>query len=202
MTLVGFVLTSQLTILFHTLYIIIAIWMLWLIYNGIVNLKLINDRKDINLKLKEKSIEQKNENFKISNPIISEEVDIQQDKPNTQKNNDELFHRHFEKINALVVNESLYRNENLSIDDVAERIDMSVGYISKIIKKATHKNFPSWINEFRVADVKAMFVDDNFENYTTLSIGLEAGFKSKSAFYATFKKITGETPAKFRKNKS
>ena len=74
--------------------------------------------------------------------------------------------------------------------------------VSKIIKSATNKNFPIWINELRVAEVKAMFVDKDFDNYTTLSIGLEAGFKSKSAFYASFKKITGETPAKFRKKKS
>ncbi|MEM6806721.1 MAG: AraC family transcriptional regulator, partial [Bacteroidota bacterium] len=88
------------------------------------------------------------------------------------------------------------------IEDIASRINMSTGYVSKIIKQATKKSFPNWINEFRVAEVKAMFRDSGFNNYTTLSIGLEAGFKSKSAFYATFKKLTGETPAQFRKKKS
>ncbi len=115
------------------------------------------------------------------------------------KSNKEVLDKHFKKINSLMVSESLYRNEDLSIEDVAQQIEMSAGYLSKIIKKTTDKNFPVWINEFRVAEVKTMFADQEFNNYTTLSIGLEAGFKSKSAFYATFKKMTGETPAKFRK---
>lgn len=175
--------------------------MFWLIYNGIVNLKLIDDRKNISLKLQEKPIQNGHENVS-SGQTIAKEIPGNQYEQKPPKRNDELFDRHFTKIKALMTSELLYRNEDLSIDELAGRFEMSAGYISKIIKKATGKNFPTWINEFRVADAKTMFADKEFEQYTTLSIGLESGFKSKSAFYASFKNITGETPAKFRKKKS
>ncbi|MEL6252690.1 MAG: AraC family transcriptional regulator, partial [Bacteroidota bacterium] len=203
LTFSAYLISSALSSLVLSLYLSISFWMFWLIYNGIVNLKLIDDRKNINLKLQEKSLQKNPEVERISVAFQAGEAHGHQ-KTNSgkQKINTEVISSHFKKINHLIVAESLYRNEDLGIDDIAKRIDMSTGYVSKIIKGATQKNFPIWINEFRVEEAKAMFIDPDFNNYTTLSIGLEAGFKSKSAFYAAFKKVTGETPAKFRKKTS
>jgi len=203
LTFSGFLMSSDLSSLVLGLYLSISFWMFWLIYNGIVNLKLIDDRKDINLKLQGKSLQKSPEVERIGVAMqagvepVHEKVSSSKQKINAQ-----VISSHFEKINHMIVAESLYRNEDLGIEDVAKRIDMSTGYVSKIIKGATQKNFPIWINEFRVEEAKAMFIDPDFNNYTTLSIGLEAGFKSKSAFYAAFKKVTGESPAQFRKKTS
>lgn len=200
-TLGGLVMSSLFSTLINTLYIAISIWMFWMIYNGIVNLKLIDDRKAISQKLGIKPLKFKDVEDKYESVVSVES----EDSPNNNAAsslNLHLFDQHFKRLNKLMVLENLYRNEDLSIDDVARCIGMSAGYISKIIKNSANKNFSIWVNEFRVKEVKTMFGDNDFNHYTTLSIGLEAGFKSKSAFYATFKKITGETPAKFRKKKS
>jgi len=202
MTLGSYISSSSISILINTLYIFISIWLFWLIYNGIVNLKLIDDRKNINLKLEGKEIQKEPVFLQFKESTVVKEIYSKKQHNSKQKINNALLDSHFNNINSLIVSESLYRNENLSIEDVAHRVNMSTGYISKIVKEATKKNFPNWINEFRVAETKAMFLNKEFDNYTTLSIGLEAGFKSKSAFYATFKKITGDSPAKFRKKKS
>ncbi|MEM6806995.1 MAG: AraC family transcriptional regulator [Bacteroidota bacterium] len=203
LTFSGYLMGSALSSLVLALYLFISLWMFWLIYNGIVNLKLIDDRKNINLKLQRKSFQKSPEVERIGLAIrAGVEQGLEKVSGSKQKINTEVINGHFEKINHLIVSESLYRNEDLGIEDVAKRIDMSTGYVSKIIKGATQKNFPIWINEFRVEEAKAMFIDPDFNNYTTLSIGLEAGFKSKSAFYAAFKKVTGESPAKFRKKTS
>ncbi len=89
---------------------------------------------------------------------------------------------HFERIDSLVQTESLYRDENLSINDLSERVGMSPGYISQIIKSATNKNVPTWINELRVAEVKYMLSNQEFQNYTITAIGLEAGFNQNPHF--------------------
>lgn len=202
MMIFGYAADSVFPTLVLALYILISVWMFWLIYNGIVNLKLIKDRKEISQKIADKAIPRQ-VFMTMTAPIVSqpEPAPFKSQQPPT-KPNPALFDSHFLKINELVLSESLYRNENLGIEDLAGRMEMSTGYVSKIIKSALDKSFPLWINELRVAEVKAMFEEGDYHHYTTLSIGLEAGFKSKSAFYAAFKKITGESPAKFRKKKS
>ena len=45
-----------------------------------------------------------------------------------------------------------------------------------------------------------MLLDATFDQYSLVALGMEAGFKSKSAFYAAFKKQTNMTPAAFLKS--
>lgn len=188
---------TDLSFLITVLYIIVSAWLFWIIYNGIVNMNLILDRNAIHKKLQSKSF--RNE-VKIKHRDSIHESIIDNTKENIPKS--EKLNLHFEKINELVYKENLFLNEDLGIDDIAEKIGFSSGYVSQIIKNATNKNFTSWINDFRISSVKKMLLNQEFDNYTTLAIGLEAGFKSKSSFYATFKKHTGLTPANFRKKKS
>ncbi|NJN50097.1 MAG: AraC family transcriptional regulator [Polaribacter sp.] len=60
-------------------------------------------------------------------------------------------------------------------------------------------NFTDFINQFRVDFAKQMLGNKEFKNYTITAIGLEAGFNSKSSFYAIFKKFTNVTPLEFQK---
>ena len=94
--------------------------------------------------------------------------------------------------------EKLYRNPDLNRDVVAEKLNMSVGYLSQLITASTDSNFTSLINNYRVADVKRMLLNTDFDKYSIVAIGLEAGFKSKSSFYSVFKKKTGYTPNEFK----
>ncbi|MEM9328710.1 MAG: helix-turn-helix domain-containing protein, partial [Bacteroidota bacterium] len=84
-------------------------------------------------------------------------------------------------------------------DKVAEKLAISSSYLTVVIKEETGKSFTAFINQYRVRDVERMLHDNTFDNFDVLSIGLEAGFKSKSAYYSTFKNLTGITPAQFKK---
>ncbi|WP_282117328.1 helix-turn-helix domain-containing protein [Cellulophaga baltica] len=111
---------------------------------------------------------------------------------------------YFQEFTALMTVQKLYRNPELSRDLIAEKLNVSPGYLSQLISASVHSNFSSLINDYRISDAKQMLLDSDFDKYSIVAIGLEAGFKSKSTFYTAFKKHTGYTPNQFKalKNES
>jgi len=188
---------AELSFLITMLYITVSVWLFWIIYNGVVNMNLIIDRIAIRKKMYSKDISDE-----VASIYISQTHSNGTTKDTDDEKKGEKLNLHFKSINEIVYKENLFLNEDLGIDDVAKKIGFSSGYVSQIIKYSTNKNFTNWINDFRISKIKEMLLNPEFDNYTALAIGLEAGFKSKSSFYATFKKSTGITPANFRKTKS
>ncbi|MGG8495834.1 helix-turn-helix domain-containing protein [Tenacibaculum sp. TC6] len=109
---------------------------------------------------------------------------------------------YFQELKQLLEHSKVYRNNTLSLDAVAEQLNISSNYLSQIINKIQGCNFSDYINTHRVNDVKKKMNDKHFSNYTIVSMALEAGFNSKSAFYNAFKKHTGMSPKQYKeKNK-
>ncbi len=108
-------------------------------------------------------------------------------------------HPQFDRLERLMQEEQLFENPDLNRELVAERLGISPGYLSQVLKEGGNISFPDYLNGYRVAAAKSMLTDPNFQTYNVLSIGLEAGFKSKSTYYAAFKKATGLTPSTFQK---
>lgn len=107
-------------------------------------------------------------------------------------------HKYFKKLEELMRFKKLYRNPCLSLSSVAEVLGISACYLSSMINRLLNKSFIDFINEYRVADVKQNLTSNAFAHYTIVSLGLEAGFNSKSAFYSAFKKHTGLTPVQYK----
>lgn len=106
---------------------------------------------------------------------------------------------HFKRVLQLMETKKLYRDPALSMDILAQKSDLSNGYLSQIINQKEGKNFYDFVNAYRVEEVKQHLTDSQFDHYSILGIGLEAGFQSKSTFNAVFKKITGMTPTQYKK---
>ncbi len=105
----------------------------------------------------------------------------------------------FTKINNYVIKEKKYLLADINLNNVAEKFQISSGYLSQLINTHTQNSFNDYINELRVEASKKMLTDSQYANYTIESIGLECGFKSKSNFYTTFKKFSNLTPNQFKK---
>jgi len=108
-------------------------------------------------------------------------------------------HPQFDRLDRLMQEERLFENPELNRELVAQRLGISPGYLSQVLKEGIGVSFPDYLNGYRVAAAKSMLIDQEFQSYNVLSIGLEAGFKSKSTYYAAFKKETGQTPSVFQK---
>ncbi|MEM6632633.1 MAG: helix-turn-helix domain-containing protein [Bacteroidota bacterium] len=108
--------------------------------------------------------------------------------------------RYHESLLALMEEEKLYKDIDLTLNSLSERLQISSGYVSQIINEKEQKNFFEFVNTYRVEAVKSKLLDPAFNNYTIMGIALESGFKSKSTFNAVFKKFTGQTPSGYKRS--
>lgn len=120
------------------------------------------------------------------------ELHTKSKKPFTRAN------EYFKKLEDLMRFKKMYRNPCLCLSSVAEALGISACYLSSMVNSLLNKSFIDFVNEYRIADIKRNLSSENFAHYTIVSVGLEAGFNSKSAFYSAFKKSTGITPSQYQ----
>ena len=102
------------------------------------------------------------------------------------------------KLQHVMAAEKLYRNSELKLADLAEKLALSPHHLSQIINEKLGQNFFDFINHYRIAEAQQWLDDPTKQNYTILSIALEIGFNNKASFNAAFKKHTGMTPSHYR----
>lgn len=102
------------------------------------------------------------------------------------------------KLINLLENHNLYRNPNLTIQEVAEELKTSKHNLSEVINSEFQKSFFDLINEFRIKDFISKMENPKNDSFTLLSLAFESGFNSKSSFYRIFKNFTGKTPAQYK----
>ncbi|WP_194778093.1 helix-turn-helix domain-containing protein [Pararhodonellum marinum] len=107
-----------------------------------------------------------------------------------------------DSVIALMENEKFYKEENISIKDVAEKIEERPYIVSQAINTCLGKNFFDLINSYRVEEAKILMLDEKLAHLSMIGIAFEAGFSSKTAFNTAFKKHTGMTPSQFKKESS
>jgi AraC-like DNA-binding protein len=113
---------------------------------------------------------------------------------------EKLKHTHKNKLEHIFINQKRYLDHNLTLDNLAEELQLSKSHLSRIINNELDMSFSDYVNSLRVSEAKKLLLNTDFSNYTLVAIGLEAGFNSKTTFYNTFKKFTKQTPSQFRKN--
>lgn len=103
-----------------------------------------------------------------------------------------------ENIIHLFEKEKIYLN-NITIHDIAKRLNTNEKYISQTININLNKNFYNFVNSYRIEAAKKILMDKKYENYTIEALAKEVGFNSRSSFNVTFKKCTGLTPSEYKK---
>lgn len=101
-------------------------------------------------------------------------------------------------ITGAMENDKVYRDTELTLQQLAEKLEYSPHQVSQAINEGLRKNFYDLVNGYRVEEAKRLLLDPRSRQYTILSIGQDAGFNSKTTFNTVFKKFTGKTPTSFR----
>ncbi len=92
-----------------------------------------------------------------------------------------------------------YRNQDLTLSDLAERLSVHPKYLSQTINELSEQSFTDFINGYRIREAQHLLRSPRHQHFTIVAIAQEVGFNSRSAFYTAFKKITGRTPTEFKK---
>ncbi len=110
----------------------------------------------------------------------------------------EKVENYLKKLHHLMEIEKLFKDENLSLQTLAEKMGISPRDLSRIINERMEKNFRDMINGFRIEEAKRMVLNSK-KNHSILDIAFESGFNSKEVFNRAFKKYTGMTPSEYKK---
>ncbi|NOR86301.1 MAG: helix-turn-helix domain-containing protein [Bacteroidales bacterium] len=90
-----------------------------------------------------------------------------------------------------------YLNPELSLQELADKIEVTRHSLSTVINQVHKKNFYEFINQYRVEEVKLMMANPENTNLKLMSLAYEAGFNSKASFNRIFKQMTDMTPSQF-----
>ncbi|MDR6884340.1 AraC family transcriptional regulator [Bacillus sp. 3255] len=86
--------------------------------------------------------------------------------------------------------------EDLSLDVLADRLNLSASYLSTYIKEKTGANFMEHLHDRRVSNAQELLraTDLNIQE-----IGLQVGYRNISSFNRMFKNRTGTSPGEYRR---
>jgi AraC-like DNA-binding protein len=91
-----------------------------------------------------------------------------------------------------------FLDEKFNIALLAKQVNSPEYKISKAIKFKFGIHFPEYVNRYRIDYIEYNFSKNpEWKKYTIDGMALSAGFNSRNAFYAAFKKIKGITPTVF-----
>jgi len=149
----------------------------------------------IHPEVKKENLEEQINNVVQMQPVKEE---TEKEKPRKAGLNEARIDEIASRIMAAMLNEKLFQEPDLTMQQLATKLNVTTHQLSQAINDGFKKNFYELINSYRVEEAKRLLLDPKNRNYTILSVGFEAGFNSKTTFNTVFKKFTGQTPTEFR----
>lgn len=101
-----------------------------------------------------------------------------------------------ETLQHLMEQEKLYLESDLSLQDLANKTNISKHHLTEALNSNLGKNFYIFINEYRIEEAKQQMIAGKKD--TLLQLAYASGFNSKSTFIKYFKQLEGVTPSQFR----
>ena len=102
------------------------------------------------------------------------------------------------RLQHVMESDKLYTNPTLSLQDVAQTLDVKPYVLSNTLKEILTTKFSDYVNALRVQEVQRLLKDSESEKYTLLALAFSAGFNSKSSFNRSVKKHLGVSPSALR----
>lgn len=100
------------------------------------------------------------------------------------------------RLKDLMENEQVYCDEELTLESLAEKLQISRNRLSELLNGVLQTSFSAYVNRHRVEEVKRLLREQ--PGRSILAHAYAAGFNSKSVFYDAFRRFAGMTPQAYR----
>ncbi|MBN8217448.1 MAG: helix-turn-helix domain-containing protein [Spirochaetes bacterium] len=87
-------------------------------------------------------------------------------------------------------------HEDITLDSLAEGLDLSAAYLSRLFPKKTGFRVMEYVKDVRIQKATELL---KHSDHPVVQVAQETGFGGLSAFYEAFKKATGISPTALRK---
>ena len=100
-------------------------------------------------------------------------------------------------VNTAVKYIETHYMENLSVDDICQKVSFSKYYFCKLFKEHTGMSPYQYLTDYRVNKSKEFL---SYSKLTIHAIAIDVGFKNTLAYSRAFKNLIGTTPSEYREN--
>lgn len=97
----------------------------------------------------------------------------------------------------LMSEKELFTISELTLVDLAKKLNIHPNYLSQIINEKTSSNFYAFINNLRIEKFLTLINDPQYKNLKLIELAYDCGFNSKSSFNKYFKNKVGKTPTEY-----
>lgn len=102
-----------------------------------------------------------------------------------------------EALIILLNEEKIFKDNMLSLDKLANTLNISRHHTSQIINEHFGVSFNELINSYRIAEATAILKQDKHRNLKIIDVIYEVGFNNKVSFNRAFKKYVNMTPTEY-----
>ncbi|RYC66585.1 helix-turn-helix transcriptional regulator [Spirosoma sordidisoli] len=105
----------------------------------------------------------------------------------------------FERLETYLATTRAYEDADLTLPQLAQTLSVSANHLSQVINQVGNQPFYELINRHRIEAACQLLSDARQQHLSVLGIGYEVGFRSKSTYYAAFRRERSMTPNAYRK---
>lgn len=101
-----------------------------------------------------------------------------------------------DKLADVMDSDTPYLDYDISLAELASHVGVDRHLLSEVLNKYLHIKFYDYINKYRI-DAATQQMTQGVFSKSLSQLANEVGFKSRTTFYAAFKKHTGKTPTAY-----
>lgn len=114
------------------------------------------------------------------------------------KMREEFLYALADRFRDMVICEQLYRQQHITLDDIAKRLDVSRNDLSYAVNRHLGKNFLQFINDLRIVDAIKLLRMPKKKGLGVEDIAWLVGFCDRTSLCRVCKRVTGKSPSEWR----